>query len=360
LVPGTFAVIVYRLDLYQFNQTLIASIPKSQLTSMRIFYNELKAEFKRVLLKLSFSEEKAETCATIFANNSLDGVYSHGINRFPVFVDYVKQGLIQIDVDPKLIDQNGVIEKWDGQSGPGMYNAMKAMDRAITLAKANGIGCVAMKNTNHWMRGGTYGWQAANAGCIGICFTNTIANMPPWGGTEPRLGNNPMVIAVPREKGHIVLDMAMSQYSYGKLQEYQLKNKSLPVFGGYDEQGQLTHDPSPIVKSRRALPVGFWKGSGLSFVLDVLLTALTGGRSTAEITNSGNEVGVSQAFLCIYQLAYADELVEEIIRYTKSANLTEHDKPILYPGENTLATRHVNKKDGIPVDPGIWSAILEM
>ena len=70
--------------------------------------------------------------------------------------------------------------------------------RAISIAKENGIGCVVLKNTNHWMRGGTYGWQAADAGCIGICFTNTIANMPPWGGKEPKLGNNPLVIAVPR------------------------------------------------------------------------------------------------------------------------------------------------------------------
>jgi 3-dehydro-L-gulonate 2-dehydrogenase len=327
---------------------------------MRVFYTDLKAEFKRVLLKLSFSDEKAETCAAIFANNSLDGVYSHGINRFPVFVEYVKQGLIQIDVEPRLVEQNGLVEKWDGQSGPGMYNALKAMDRAIELAKANGIGCVVIKNTNHWMRGGTYGWRAADAGCIGICFTNTIANMPPWGGTEPRLGNNPLIIAIPREKGHIVLDMAMSQYSYGKLQEYELKNRSLPVPGGYDETGQLTHDPSAIVKSRRALPIGFWKGSGLSFVLDVLLTALTGGRSTAEITNSGNEVGVSQAFLCIYQPAYADTLIEEIITYTKSGNPVDDNHAVLYPGENTLATRHANEKDGIPVDNNIWSVILEM
>ncbi len=327
---------------------------------MRISHDNMKAEFKRILLSLSFTEEKAESCAGIFANNSLDGVYSHGINRFPVFVEYVKGGLIRVDAEPVLIEQTGLIEKWDGKSGPGMYNATKAMDRAISLAKANGIGCVAIKNTNHWMRGGTYGWQSANAGCIGICFTNTIANMPPWGGKEPRLGNNPLIIAIPRDKGHIVLDMAMSQFSYGKLQEYQLKNKQLPVPGGYDEQGNLTLDPSLVVKSRRALPVGFWKGAGLSFVLDVLLTGLTGGRSTFQITNGGEETGVSQFFLCMYQSVYADELIEEIIEYAKSSSLVDDNNPVLYPGENTLATRKRNEKDGIPVDEGIWSSILKM
>ena len=327
---------------------------------MTVSYDNLKNEFKRILLKLAFSEERAEICARIFAENSRDGVYSHGINRFPVFVNYVNQGLIDIAAEPKLLEQNGSIEKWDGQLGPGMYNAMRAMDRAISIAKNNGIGCVVLKNTNHWMRGGNYGWQAADAGCIGICFSNTIANMPPWGGKEPRLGNNPLVIAVPRKEGHVVLDMAMTQFSYGKLQEYDLKKQMLPVPGGYDVDGNLTTDPAAIIKSQRALPVGFWKGSGLSFMLDVLLAALSEGRSTAQITNSGHETGLSQFFLCLYQHSYSSLLIEEIIHYSKSGMLAESTGSVLYPGEKTLATRQKNMKDGIPVNEKIWSALLKM
>lgn len=55
------------------------------------------------------------------------------------------------------------------------------MDRAIELASDHGIGPVALRNANHWMRGGSYGWQAAEKGYIGICWTNSIAVMPPWG-----------------------------------------------------------------------------------------------------------------------------------------------------------------------------------
>ncbi|RYG30174.1 MAG: 3-dehydro-L-gulonate 2-dehydrogenase [Chitinophagaceae bacterium] len=327
---------------------------------MRIFFDEMKDIFTDILVRCHFSPEKTERCATIFASNSLDGVYSHGINRFPVFIDYVKQGLIHVDAEPELIQQNGSIETWDGHSGPGMYNASKAMERAIVLSKSNGIGCVAIRNTNHWMRGGTYGWQAADAGCIGICFTNTIANMPPWGGKEPRLGNNPLIISIPRAGGHLVLDMAMSQFSYGKLQEYELKARKLPVVGGYDNAGELTDDPSAIVDSRRALPIGFWKGSGLSFILDVVLTALTGGQSVSRISSSGHETGVSQAFICIYQPSYPSDLIEEIIAYTKSGSSVDASRPVLYPGENTLATRRENEMHGIPVDEKIWESIRNM
>ncbi|MEB0303379.1 Ldh family oxidoreductase, partial [Mucilaginibacter sp. 5C4] len=102
----------------------------------------------------------------------------------------------------------GAIEQCDGNLAPGMLNARFCMDRPISLANDNGIGCVAIKNTNHWMRGGTYGQQAADAGYIGLCFTNTIANLPRWGGTEARLGNNQLIIALPLECGNVVLDMA--------------------------------------------------------------------------------------------------------------------------------------------------------
>ena len=52
-----------------------------------------------------------------------------------------------------------------------------------------------------------------------------------------------MAIAVPREEGHILLDMAMSQYSNGKLEVLQMQGKELPLPGGYDTNGELTVDP---------------------------------------------------------------------------------------------------------------------
>jgi 3-dehydro-L-gulonate 2-dehydrogenase len=331
------------------------------LIFMRIPFGELQAEFKRVLLKLSFTQEKADECAFIFASNSLDGVYTHGLNRFPVFIKYVKEGLVKPDAEPTQTNGFGAIEQWDGNLAPGMLNAKFCMDRTITLAEENGIGCVALRNTNHWMRGGTYGWQAADAGCIGICFSNTIANLPPWGGTEPRLGNNPLIISVPRKEGHVVLDMAVSQYSYGKLQQYKLNNEQLPLPGGYDKEGKLTTDPGAIMESYRSLPIGFWKGSGLSLVLDLLATVLSNGRSTAKITESKKESGVSQVFICVKpDETNAENLINQIVEYTKTSKPEDSNKPVSYPGENTLRTRKENQKDGIPVDEGIWKEVKAM
>ena len=329
---------------------------------MTVPFEKLRFEFNRVLLSLEFSKEKASAIATIFAENSRDGVYTHGLNRFPTFVEFVKEGLVQKDAEPSFEGSFGALEKWNGNLAPGILNARFCMGRAITLAKEYGISCVALKNTNHWMRAGTYGWQAADAGMIGICFTNTIANLPPWGGLDPRLGNNPLVIAIPREDGHVVLDMAMSQYSVGKLNQYKSEKKELPLPGGYDAEGHLSTDASEILASKRLLPVGFWKGSGLSLVLDLLATVLSQGNSTAKITQSEKESGVSQVFICIKpdSSEHTAGLIEEIIAYTKTSKPEQEGGSIYYPGENSLRTREKSLKYGVWVDEEIWKKVLEM
>ncbi|MFC5283329.1 3-dehydro-L-gulonate 2-dehydrogenase [Pedobacter alpinus] len=320
----------------------------------RVSYETLFNELKSVLLKLGFSETKAKACAEIFANNSRDGVYSHGLNRFPVFVDYIKKGYINIEAEPTLIKSFGVIEQWDGNLGPGVLNAKFCMQRAITLAKQHGMACVALKNTNHWMRGGAYGWQAAEANCIGINFTNTIGIMPPWGSSEALIGNNPLIIAVPNKNGHIILDMAMSQFSYGKLEEYELKDKKLPFIGGYNQKGELTKDPKSIRLSKRPLPMGMWKGSGLAMMLDILVSILSGGQTTAAISESKQEKGISQVYICLDMDLYsnASQIADEILAYTKQGS-TE----VRYPGEQTLKIRKENLKEGIPVDKTMWESL---
>ncbi len=329
---------------------------------MRIPFEELKSRFQDILIRSGFSDSRAEQCAQIFAENSRDGVYTHGLNRFPTFISMVEQGLIHVNADPECEHADGAVERWNGNLGPGMLNARVCMDQAIQLAGKYGIGCVSIRNTNHWMRGGTYGWQAAEAGYIGICFTNTIAVVPPWGGIDPRLGNNPLVIGVPRKKGHVVLDMAISQYSFGKLMQYQSSKEELPLPGGYDSSGQLTTDASAIIASRRLLPVGFWKGSGLSLILDILVTVLSGGRSVADITEGKSESGLSQVFIVIRQddQVLSGRLIEQILSYTRSSAPLDAGRPVAYPGENTLKTRELNMKEGIPVDEEIWQRILAM
>ena len=182
----------------------------------RIKFDDLKAEFKRVLIKKGCDETTADISAQLMTETSCDGVYSHGVNRFPRVIEYIDKGYIDLKAKPTKTESMGAFERWNGNLGFGNVNAKLSMDRAIELAKQYGIGCVALGNTNHWLRGGSYGWQAADAGCIGICWTNTQPNMPAWGAKDRRIGNNPYIMAIPRKEGHVVVDIAMAQFSYGR------------------------------------------------------------------------------------------------------------------------------------------------
>ena len=89
-----------------------------------------------------------------------------------------------------------------------------------------------------------------------MCWTNAIPMMPPYGSRDIRLGNNPLVLAVPRREGPVVLDIAMSQFSFGKMEVVSRRGEKLPVPGGFDREGQPTQDAAVILESGRALPIG--------------------------------------------------------------------------------------------------------
>ena len=332
---------------------------------MRIPLSEMQEVLYTLFIKYNFSDEKAAFLAKVFAENTLDGVNSHGINRVPLFVDYVQKGIVNIDAEAEKIQTFGSIERWDGHLGPGIINATKCTNRAIDLAKIHGMGLVALRNTNHWMRGGAYGWQAADAGCISILFTNTQPNMPAWGGKESRLGNNPFIVSIPRSEGHVVLDMALSQFAFGKINDYRLHKKKLPFPGGWDERNELTNDPEKIMKSLRGLPIGYWKGSALSMVLDMLATLLSAGDSTYKIGQKSSESGISQVFICIDPKVFGDgtlqeKLLKEIIDYTHDVEPMNPGEKTYYPGERTLLTRARNLKEGIPVSEEIWKNVWSL
>lgn len=329
---------------------------------MRLPPSEVEAVLAAALLKRGFTESRAALCARLFAETTLDGVYSHGLNRFPVFLGAIDKSLVDPGAEPVQVLSQGSFETWDGQLGPGNLNAWACMERAMELASEQGMAAVALRNTNHWMRGGTYGLQAARAGCIGICMTNTKPNMPPWGSREAAVGNNPLVIAVPHEPYPLLLDMAMSQFSYGRMEVAVKEGEALPFAGGFDSDLQLTDDPRAILESELALPAGYWKGSGLALMIDLLVSLLSAGLTTREIGQRDEEYGVSQLFLAfdLRRLGDANRhegIVREIRNSLLDAASMEAGSEVYYPGQRTWMRRQENERSGIPVDSEVWSLI---
>ena len=329
---------------------------------MRVSYSELKQQFKRVLLARGVAEHTADDCAGMFADTTASGVYSHGVNRFPRFIQQLDAGDIVPDAEPSKLLSLGAIEQWDAHQGIGNLTARRMMDRAMQLADDHGIGLVALRNANHWMRGGGYGWQAAEKGYIGICWTNSIAVMPAWGSKECCIGTNPLIVAIPSNPITMV-DMSMSMFSYGMLEVNRLAGRQLPVDGGFDDEGNLTKEPGVIEKNRRILPMGYWKGSGMSIVLDMIATLLSDGASVAEVTeDNSDEYGISQIFIAIevdklIDGPTRDAKLQRIMDYVTSAERADENQAIRLPGHEFTTLLAENRRNGITVDDSVWAKI---
>ena len=327
--------------------------------------DDLQHEYERILAKRGMQADQATKLAAGFVEMANEGTYSHGINRFPVFIEQVDKGQIKLNATPECVNSMGALEQWDCHFGPGVLNGLICTDRAIELAKQYGIGMVGMRNSNHWMRGGTYVLKMARQGMAGIASTNSIAVMPAWGGKDHRVGSNPLIMAIAGDPP-VLVDCSMSQYSYGQLQNYVLADKELPVIGGYDNEGNLTKDPHVLWSNKRLLPMGFWKGSSMSIVLDMMLTAISGGLSVPALTEDmDGEFGVSQFLIAIdiSKTMSNERLSEEMKRireYVLASEPAETGSVMIAGSEiETFITKHA-QLGGIEIHESIWSQIKSL
>ncbi len=107
------------------------------------------------------------------------------------------------------------------------------------------------------------------------------------------------------------------------------------------------------MESQRLLPAGFWKGSGLSIMLDLLAAMLSGGNAVNDIIPSlDEEKGVSQIFIAFSPPGYPG-LADRVIASLK----TDGDEAVRYPGERVIRDRRENMKRGLPVDEDVWKGI---
>ena len=337
---------------------------------IRITIDEFRDVLYQKLIKHGALQEEAKKTSEIFALNAADGVISHSVLRVWRLLSHYDNGLVVPGRMPVFVSGTGAVARYDGNGTSGVLSASFCMEKACELADRFGIGMVALRNANHWMRGGYYGHLAADKGKVSICWTNTRANLPSWGSKVSNIGNNPFVMAVPGKDGkHLVLDSAMSQFSNGKLEVMRRAGKLLPVDGGYDQEGNLTRVPGDIEKTRRPIPMGFWKGSSMSILLDACAAILSDGLNTASIERKMQKDGTDEAFLCQIFIAIAPEALGEsrleeieasILDSVHNAQPVKEGSPSRCPGERVFRDREAAFREGILVPAESWKQILEL
>lgn len=236
-----------------------------------------------VLLGMSEADAAASVWPLIDAESM--GIATHGLIRVPAYAKRLRLGGIDAKGEIAVARRAPSLALVDGGNATGTAVAARALDAAIEMAAETGIAYVGCRHSNHCGALMPYGLKAAEAGYVFIGGTNASTTMPPWGGAEARIGNNPICIAAPVAEGpHFLLDMAMSVAARGKIRAAQAAGEPIPADWAVDHRGRPTSDPAAALAGFLS-PMGGHKGSGLSQAIDILGGALSGGRFLSGISS---------------------------------------------------------------------------
>ena len=235
--------------------------------------------------------QDARVTAEALVSTDLRGVMTHGLVRLPVYLANLGKGKVVAGARPSVVQEDGGTALVDGHAAMGQVACAFAMQTSIRLARANGVGTVAVRNSNHLGACAYYAMLAAEAGMVGICMTNGSSAMAPWGGVEARVGTNPFALAAPGPLDGemccpVVLDIAMTVGARGKIKMAQLRGEPLPPDWAFDALGLPTRDASKALGGSVA-PMAGHKGYGLAVFVDLLTAALSGAALSPELENMG-------------------------------------------------------------------------
>lgn len=295
-----------------------------------------------ILMKVGVAREDSQIVAESLTIANLRGIDSHGIMRLPVYVKRLQLGLIENKANTIITREDDVSAIIDGGNYIGQVVSRDGIKKAIEKASKNTLGLVLVCNSNHFGVASEYSMMAAEAGMIGIAASNTTPLMPPTGGREKMLGNNPLAISFPAGKfGMVTLDMAMSSVALGKVLNANLNNQEIPVGWGVDKDGNNTTNPKDIINGGFLLPVGGPKGYGLALVIEVVTAVLTNSAVSKEVKSIyqfKEKSGISHMFMAIniksfIQLENYNERIETLLKYIKECPTVYNIEKIYLPGE---------------------------
>jgi LDH2 family malate/lactate/ureidoglycolate dehydrogenase len=243
----------------------------------------------------------------------------------------------------------------DAGKGFGYVAAHRAMERAVVMARENIVAIVGVRNSNHFGIAGYHALQAAKAGLIGWAFTNAGAEMAPTGSAKAVLGTNPWGIAVPRPNHPpIVVDMALTMSGKGMMRWFDRAGRFMPESWALTPDGRRTTVPAEAMNGA-LLPIGEYKGYGLSLMTDVLTGVMTGALFGLSVFQDDTNFDVGHVMMAINPDGFIGRLEFErrlisLLEEVKSAPPIDPDHPVRLPGETEFQRMEERRRKGIPVD----------
>lgn len=336
----------------------------------------VRAQIYSLLRAWGLSETQSNLSAEVMVDTDLSGVDSHGISMLMTYNEFRINGGLNLNAEPKMVNDRGVTALVDGDAGLGHAAGVMGMTIAIERAKKFGVGLVCVRNSHHFGAAGYYVRMAADAGLVGLCTSSTRSiNTVPTGGKRALLGTNPIAFAAPAKRHPpFVLDMATSSVAANKVKVYELRGDEIPAGWVMDENAAPVTDASQamdILFSRSASPGGglaplggtpqmsSHKGYGLAMMVHILAGTLSGA-SFSPIRNktqrSADPDNLGHFFCVIDPAAFRDpddfkEDLDQVIDVLHSTPAADPAQRVVVHGELEEQSRITRRKKGIPMPP---------
>jgi len=332
----------------------------------RVTPAELSALASEVFVHCGVARADADIAAEVAAWAQMHGSDSHGVVHLPLYV----RGLLDrtIKSQPAIATSRSLpcCVVMDADNGLGLVASRRATDMAIDIARIQGLGAVAVRNSSHFGAAGYYAERAAEHGMIGLAFTNAMPAIAPTGGTEGLLGTNPIGAAFPiPDADPIVADMATAVVARSRIRHALAGGqKSIPEGWALDPSGKPTTDPAVAVKGS-LLPIGGPKGYALSLMVEILCSALSDGQPGFEVTYENmvkRPSNICQFFLVLNPDGFAGAgrygaRMTHIAAVIGQAIAMEGAAPPRLPGARGHAVKRAATREGIMMFDNLRSAL---
>jgi LDH2 family malate/lactate/ureidoglycolate dehydrogenase len=324
---------------------------------VRVQMDALKLFCLECFSKVGVPGDEAEIIADNLVAADARGVHSHGTMRLGTYIARIRNGGTAAKTNMTIVQSSPGVALIDGNNGSGHVVSVRAMNMAIAKAETNGIGAVGIRGSNHNGAEAYFAMQALEKDMIGYCVTVGAGNiMAPWGGITPLLGNNPFAVAIPAgEEYPVVLDMACSVVARGWIVLAKKNNELIPEGWALNQAGEPTRDPKEAYEGV-VLPVGGYKGFGLTLVGAVLGGVLTGaavGSAVGDFYEKLDEVQNVGHFMIAINVNHFIPInefkvnMDRLIRELKGSSLAKGFDRIYMPGEKEFLCEAESRELGV-------------
>lgn len=264
--------------------------------------DELTQLTARALRKAGATRSMAAATAKALVAAETEGLSGHGLSRVALYCQHLREGRANGGAKAKITKRKGATCLVDAAGGLAFPACERAVREAIRRARRYGVAFCGVTNSHHFGAAAYHLLPVAEAGLVGLAFTNSPAAINAWGGRRALYGTNPVAAIFPRRRASpVVVDLSLTEVVRGKIMIHAKEGKPIPVGWAVDRDGNPTTDPkAALTGSLNA--IGGMKGTMLALIVELITAALTGAAFSFENDSyfePGNRPRIGHAVVAI-------------------------------------------------------------